>query len=179
MASRAGRLLFSLGLLAFLVLACHSESRSAARPGVPEKPPAEASPPAESVPTPVIELSRADVVQVVDAGLGRFLQDIEVKAVLKESRFIGFRIVQIRNRERFRGVGLEPGDVIVLVNGRPIEHEGEAFEVFQSLRTAPYLEVEYLRGGEKMRLSLPIVGEAPKSSGTGGATQASSGGGPS
>lgn len=175
MVSRFWRHAFPLGLFALSIPACHSESRTSARPSVPAKAPAEASPPAESVATPITELHRADVVEVVEGGLGRFLQDVEVRAVLKEERFVGFRLVRIRNVERFRGVGLEPGDVITRVNGRPIEHEGEAFDVFQSLRTAPFLELDYLRGGEKMRLSLPIVGEAPAQSGAGGGTQASGG----
>lgn len=179
MVGRSSRRFFSLGSLALLLFACHSESRKAEHPAVSEKASVGTSPPVESVPMPVTELARADVISVIDAGLGRFLQDIEVKAVLSEGRFIGFRIVRIRNVERFRGVGLIQGDVITLVNGRPIEHEGQAFEVFQSLRTAPHLEIDYLRGSEKMRLSLPIVGEPGKSAGTDGAPQAPSGGGPS
>ncbi len=130
-------------------------------------------PPAQSVATPVTELSRADVVAVVDAGLGRFLQDLEVKAELKEGKFVGFRIIRIGNVERFRGVGLEPGDVVTQVNGQSVEREGDAYQTFQSLKSAPYLEVDYLRHGEKMRLSLPIVGEPKASSGTGGAASAS------
>lgn|GEM_PF-490398 len=163
---------WGFALFGLALSACGGKSKGAEAPRVQSAAPP-SDPPAESVATPVTELSRADVVAVVDAGLGRFLQDLEVKAELKEGKFVGFRIVRINNVERFRGVGLEPGDVVTQVNGQSIEQEGEAYQTFQSLKTAPYLEIDYLRHGEKMRLSLPIIGEPPAPSGTGGAASAS------
>jgi hypothetical protein len=121
------------------------------------------APPLERVDVAVTELKRADVVRVVEAGFGKFLQDAELEVEYVDGRYVGYRIVRIQNPERYRGVGLEPGDVITQINGKSIEREEQAFEVFRSLRDAPYLEVSYLRQGEPMRLSLPIVGEAEPS----------------
>lgn len=117
------------------------------------------SPPIERVDVAVTELKRADVVRVVDQGFGKFLQDAELEVQYSEGRYVGYRLVRIHNAERYRGAGLEPGDVITQINGKSIEREEQAFEVFRSLRDAPFLEVSYLRQGEPMRLSLPIVGE--------------------
>lgn len=114
----------------------------------------------ESVDVPLTELSRKDVVETVDAGLGTFLQQVEVEAVVDEGVFHGFRIVRFREPARWSGVGLLPGDVILRVNGAAIERPDQAHQVFSSLKTAAALELDYERGGQAMRLALPIVGEA-------------------
>ena len=119
-------------------------------------------PPPEHVDGAITELNRAEVANVVDAGLGRFLQDAEFEPAYVDGRYVGYRVVRIVNIERYRGVGIEPGDVITKINGASIEHEGDAFEVFRSLKTAARLEVDYLRVGQPMRISLPIVGDLPE-----------------
>jgi hypothetical protein len=48
---------------------------------------------------------------------------------------------------------------VTRINEQPIERPGEAYAVFVGLKTAPRLDIEYLRGGRPMRLSLPIVGD--------------------
>jgi hypothetical protein len=98
----------------------------------------------------------------VDAGLGRFLGNFSTEPAFdKDEQFEGFRIVRIRNPEMFRGLGLGRGDVITRINEKPIESPPQAYEAFVSLKTAASLDIDYLRGGRSMRLSLPIVGEAP------------------
>lgn len=115
----------------------------------------------ESVDTPITELSRARVVKVVDEGLGKFLQTVELDASLNAGKFEGFRIVRFTVPEDWRGVGLLVGDVVTSINDLPIERPEQAHAAFVGLRTAPALEVSYLRAGKPMRLSLPIVGVAP------------------
>jgi hypothetical protein len=115
----------------------------------------------ESVDTPLTELERAKVVKAVDEGLGHFLQGVELEASLKDGRFEGFRIVRFAVPEDWRGVGILVGDVITSINDLPIERPEQAHAAFVALRTAPALEVGYLRAGSPMRLSLPIVGSAP------------------
>lgn len=123
----------------------------------------------------ITELRRQEVVDAVNEGLGRFLQKVEVRAEFRDEVFVGFRIVRFANPRAFAGVGLLPGDVVRRVNGSSIEREGQAFEVFQSLKTASHLEIDYLRQGAEMALSLPIVGEVEASevapsAGTGGSS---------
>lgn len=118
--------------------------------------------PAEQIAAPITELQRARVNETVDAGLGRFLQQIELEPSVVEGRFQGFRIVRFVNPEDWRGTGLSPGDVVTRVNDQPIEKPDEAYAVFASLKTATNLDVTYSRSGKTLRLSLPIVGQAPK-----------------
>lgn len=108
-----------------------------------------------STPTPPREpavLYRDEVTLVVDQGLGRFLQRLEVDASLEHGRFEGFRILSLTPPEFWQGVDLMPGDVILDVNGMSIERPPEAHRAFVSLKTAEQLVVNYRRGGERREL---------------------------
>lgn len=125
-----------------------------------------AAPPIETVQAPITHLERADVDEAIDAGVARFIQGFDMVEHLDEyDRFVGWKIGKIYDRERFDGLGIGSGDVITSINGMPLERPAHAYEVLMSLKTAQNLDVEYLRGGRVMRLSLPIIGEPGKKSG--------------
>ena len=152
-------------LLTSLLAGCGGSR--AQEPDVVVKPPEmSATAPAvvESVHQPLTQLERSDVSETVEAGLGRFLQEVELEESLDEGKFEGFRIVRFRDPKQWVGVGLHVGDIIVSINDSPIERPEQAYAVFVSLKSADALEVSYLRDGQAMRLSLPIVGDAPASS---------------
>ncbi len=104
-------------------------------------------------------LYRDEVDQAVDAGLGRFLQNIRVEPSLVDGGFQGFRIVEVRDPEAWEKFDLGPGDVVTSINGKPIERPEQAHEVFVSLKSADALVVRYLRGGQERALRLPIVSQ--------------------
>jgi S1-C subfamily serine protease len=109
------------------------------------------------------ELSRDEVTRVVDAGLGRFLQRVELDAILQGGRFAGFRILSLSPAAFWSGVDLQPGDVVTRVNGMSIERPPEAYRAFSSLKTADQLVVSYYRGGQPRELVFTIK-EAPPDS---------------
>jgi S1-C subfamily serine protease len=102
-------------------------------------------------------LYRDEVNAVVEAGLGRFLQKVEVEPSLQGGKFEGFRIVQLGPSDFWQGVDLTPGDVVTAVNGMPIERETQAYDAFMSLKTAERLAVTYLRNGTQHELVYRIV----------------------
>lgn len=108
-------------------------------------------------------LYRDEVSQVVDAGLGYFLQHVEVDAQLEHGSFRGFRILSLAPPDYWHGVDLKPGDVVTLVNGMTIERPIEAHQAFSSLKTADQLVVSYLRAGQPRQLTYTIK-ERPKPS---------------
>lgn len=108
-------------------------------------------------------LSRADVIAVVDAGLGRFLQRVRVEPSLEEGRFVGFRVLELVPPGFWAQTDLEPGDVVTHVNETPIENPERAHAVFESLREAQVLKVRVLREGQERFLTFRIVGAKPKS----------------
>ncbi len=121
----------------------------------------EAAPPVDSAPPG--SLWGSDVRAVVDAGLGRFLGNIDVEPVVSEGRFRGFRLLELRPAEAWTGVDLRPGDVVTSLNGMPIERETQAYDAFVALKTAKEIRVRYERSGEVRELVFSIVerGAAP------------------
>jgi S1-C subfamily serine protease len=108
-------------------------------------------------------LRRSVVRSVVKGGLGLFLQKValEDEPVLKNGRFHGFRISALHDPGFWKGVDVHAGDVILRVNGMPIEHPEEALEAFHALESATELRVYYERNGEPRELTLPIVDDEP------------------
>jgi type II secretory pathway component PulC len=106
---------------------------------------------------PTGQLARSEVVRFVDAGFWKFLQQVEVEPSLDDGRFRGWIIVALRPRDFWEGVDLAPGDIVTSVNDKPIERETEAFDAFQSLKTAPALHVSYVRRGAERRISYQIA----------------------
>lgn len=122
-----------------------------------------AAPPIETVQAPLTHVERAKVDEAVAAGVGRFIQGFDMVEELDEyDRFVGWKIGKIHDRNRFEGLGIGTGDVITSINGLPLERPAHAYEALMSLKTAQSIDVEYLRGGRVMRLSLPIVGQPSK-----------------
>lgn len=104
------------------------------------------------------EIARADLVPILDAGFGRFLQGVDTEPHLDEGAFVGFRLRSLYPAdERFQRVDLTSGDTIIAVNGQSIERPEHALRVWNSLRVASELMVEYLRDGERREIRFAIV----------------------
>lgn len=99
------------------------------------------------------EIARADLERVLEAGPGRLLARVEVKASVTGGRFIGWEVV----RNPWDDVDLVAGDVILSVNGRTLEHPLELKVLWDDLRKANAIAVEVNRKGEKLRLDFSIV----------------------
>ena len=103
---------------------------------------------------------RAALVRELDAGMARWLQGVEGDRVLSNHRFQGWQIRSLHPEDPcYREVDLRPGDVVQKLSGKSIEKPEQAFEVFQALRTAPAIVVDYLRDGSPRKLTLPIADE--------------------
>lgn len=106
-------------------------------------------------------LWRRDVASIVDAGLGRFLQHVEVAPKLSDGTFRGFQIVALHPEPYWRGVDLQKGDVVTSINGMPIERETQAYAAFQALKQAKELRVSLERGEQARELKYRIL-DTPK-----------------
>ena len=142
-----------------------SASESSEAPGAPpEPPPAAFEEPAPVATEPPVtpetdgQIRRAELDPVLEAGLGRFLQGVETEPATQDGRFVGFRLLSLYPEdERMQSTGLEPGDVITSVNGQPIERPEQALRVWNGLRVASELLIEYQRDGESRELRFEIV----------------------
>jgi type II secretory pathway component PulC len=153
----------SLLPLAVLALSAASLATVACGGAAPAKA-AQASPPPDTAPTTTAavvvpkrtSLHRSELKQGIARGLGYFLQNVSVDdyPVMKGNKFYGFKIKSV-NADL--GVDLQPGDVVMRVNGMPIEHPEEADAAMRSLEKAKALHVELERAGKPMTIDLPIM----------------------
>lgn len=102
-------------------------------------------------------LSRDDLLDVLDAGIGLFFRRVEVEADVQDGRFVGFRLVRFQGERMWpESIDLGIGDTVTRVNGLPVEHPEQAFRVWSELRVASELRVEYVRRGERRELRYVI-----------------------
>jgi hypothetical protein len=129
-------------------------------------PPAEEQKPESSLnhPYPRVStgvISRDELLPVLDGGLGRFLQNVETEPAFHKGSFVGFRIVSLFPGEpAFASLDLRPGDTVTRINGKPIERPEQAAAVWEDLRTASNLIVDYRRNAEAHTLRFTIVDES-------------------
>jgi type II secretory pathway component PulC len=158
-----------LALAALFVVACgHTAPAAPAVPAAPVVAAAVAPPPRPVAAAPADTIRRSAIRSALEAGPGAFLQKVSLDdhPVLQSGKFHGFRIASLEG-DSFRGVDLQPGDVVTRIEGMPIEHPEEAIEAFHSLQVASELRVDYERDGVPRMLRYPIVDDdGPAASGS-------------
>jgi hypothetical protein len=121
----------------------------------PRDPPRTAAPAGKAVRTGTI--ARARLVAVLDAGPGMFLRQLEVAPRMAGDRFIGWQLVQlIDHAGPLTEVDVAPGDVLLAINGKPLERPDELQIVWDSLRTANELTAQLSRGDARVELRFTI-----------------------
>jgi type II secretory pathway component PulC len=156
------RALSALGATTFVLLsACSSATPTSAQSGKPSSPPAAVAPPE---PQPKEGIARSVVDRALKAGLGRFLGYVEIEPALDGKKFVGWRVVALHGP--WDGVDLKVGDVVLRVNGFPIERDDQANKAFQSLSVASEIRVALIRDGKPAELRLAIVEDAEIPQGT-------------
>ncbi|MEZ4247175.1 MAG: hypothetical protein R3B99_02925 [Polyangiales bacterium] len=145
-------------VLLLLVAACAGGSTSSSTTTTASAP--EPEPARETYVSPTTEgtIARAELLPILDAGFGRFLQGVQTEPHLEGDQFVGFRITRLYPDDpRFSALELQPGDTVVRVNASPIERPEQALAVWNGLRVASELVVEYRRGEEARQLRFSIV----------------------
>jgi type II secretory pathway component PulC len=141
-------------LVVVLLAACGGGAAVPASPAAKPAPSASASAVADTPARPG-HVWRRDVVAVLSKGLPAFLQAFPVTAVATDGKFRGWRL-DAEPEPAYRGAGLQVGDVVVSVNGGPIERPEQALKAWQSLAIAPELRIAFERAGERRETVFPI-----------------------
>jgi S1-C subfamily serine protease len=156
---RAGRVRMRILVAAVVLCACGPRGQKPAVEQV-EEPDAARDPSVErgegSTTSPsrrAGEIARTDLNRVLDAGPGAFLARTEVKARLVKGQFRGWRVV----RSPYSEIDLVPGDVVMSVNGRTLEHPVDLERLWRDLRAANAIKVDVDRGGQRFALSFAVV----------------------
>jgi hypothetical protein len=102
-------------------------------------------------------IPRDRLVAVLDAGPGMFLRQLEVAPRMSGERFVGWQLVQLLDHAGpLHDVDVAPGDVLLAINGKPLERPDELQTVWDSLRTANELTARLWRGDTNLELRFTI-----------------------
>lgn len=143
---------FALACMNLLLGGCSSRAEEL----VVEAPPAEVS--TGGAEHAELEIPRFQLHRVIEGGLGRVLQRLELEPYRVEGGFRGFRVLRSRLYTRSgEPIDLRPGDVILALNGRSIERPEEAMQAFEALRGEEAIVVSILRDENRDELRIPIV----------------------
>lgn len=81
----------------------------------------------------------------------------------------GYRVYPGRNRAQFARLGLRPGDLVMSVNGTPLDDPQRGMEIFRSIGTSSQVRVTVERNGQPQELTLnmaQIANEIPDDAGS-------------
>jgi type II secretory pathway component PulC len=110
---------------------------------------------------PAGTLFRDELKQAVQAGLGHFLQKLEVRAVTRQNDlgqqvFAGFQILSLRPAESWLRFDFAPGDVVTRIDGVSVEHYDAVLPMFEGLIAKERFAVQIVRGGEEKTIFISI-----------------------
>lgn len=96
-------------------------------------------------------LERSVVQAVVKAGPQPFIAGVQVAPVMEAGRFRGFRLLEVKATSPLAGSeNVRAGDVLVSVNGLPVERPDQFMAAWGKLARAERLEVKLLRGEQPL-----------------------------
>jgi len=105
-------------------------------------------------------IPRHELIRVLDDGLGRYLRNVEIEPEFQKGAFVGFRIVTLFPGDlTYASLDLRPGDTVTRINGKPISRPEHASAIWEELRTASDLVVDYRRGSTDHTMRFVIVDE--------------------
>lgn len=133
-----------------------------ALPGAgPSAPAALATPRA---PTPLADRVRKMIAQ----DPGAVAEIMRPQPVFMNGQQRGYRVYPGRNRQQFAQLGLQPGDLVMAINGTPLDDPARGMEIFRSIGSASQVRVTIERGGRQQELVLNMAQLANQAQSLGG-----------
>lgn len=72
---------------------------------------------------------------------------VRYSPIMEDGQLKGFRIFPGRDRQKFSGLGLRPGDIVTAVNGTTLNDPSQAAAILEELNSASSVTVTVERGG--------------------------------
>lgn len=66
----------------------------------------------------------------------------------------GYRVYPGRNRQQFAKLGLQPGDLVLSINGTPLDDPARGMEIFNTIGTSDRVQVTIERNGQSQEVTL-------------------------
>ena len=119
---------------------------------------------ANSAPGPVTRPSASAGAEVADRVRRLIAQDpgsvseiMRPQPVFANGQQRGYRVYPGRNRQQFTRLGLRPGDLVMSINGTPLDDPQRGMEIFRSIGSADQVRVTVERNGKPQELVLNMA----------------------
>jgi general secretion pathway protein C len=109
-------------------------------------------PPLPMAENPIVDRMR----QLITNEPNAISEVIRPQPVFAQGKQRGFRVYPGRNRQAFTRIGLRPGDLVLAVNGTPLDDPSRGQEIFNTLGTSSEAHVTVLRNGKQQDLTLQM-----------------------
>lgn len=87
----------------------------------------------------------------------RILQAVRAQPVLRDGGLYGLEVRPARNAREFARAGLQPGDIITAIQGRPLHSIASPESLFQELSTVSQVELSVERAGQALALTVQLL----------------------
>ncbi len=85
--------------------------------------------------------------------------------VFAQGKQKGYRVYPGRNRQAFTRLGLHPGDLVMAINGTPLDDPARGPEIFRTLGSSSEAHITVMRNGQQQDLTLNIAQVAQEAEG--------------
>lgn len=110
-------------------------------------------PPLPAAENPIVDRMR----QLIASEPNAISEIIRPQPVFAQGKQRGFRVYPGRNRQAFTRIGLRPGDLVLAINGTPLDDPSRSQEVFNTLGSSSEAHVTVLRNGRQQDLTLQMA----------------------
>jgi general secretion pathway protein C len=95
--------------------------------------------------------------QMAETNPSAFAEIIRPQPVFANGVQRGYRVYPGRNRQQFSKLGLVPGDLVMSINGTPLDDPQRSMEIFNTMGSADRVSVTVERNGQSQELTLNMA----------------------
>jgi general secretion pathway protein C len=92
--------------------------------------------------------------RIAESNPSAFAEVLRPQPVFANGVQRGYRVYPGRNRQQFAKLGLQPGDLVLSINGTPLDDPQRGLEVFNTLSASDRVSVTIERNGQAQELTL-------------------------
>jgi general secretion pathway protein C len=112
--------------------------------------------PAAGAPRPGGQITE-NLRRIAETNPSAFTEVVRPQPVFANGVQRGYRVYPGRQRQQFAKLGLQPGDLVVAINGTPLDDPQRGMEIFNTMGSADRVTVTVERNGQPQELSLNMA----------------------
>ena len=105
-------------------------------------------------PRPQTSQFQENLRRIAETNPSAFAEIIRPQPVFANGVQRGYRVYPGRNRQQFARLGLQPGDLVLAVNGTPLDDPQRGIEIFNTIGSSDRVTVTVERNGQSQDISL-------------------------